>query len=141
MFVFILSLIGMINIHFIIQLVFRLLVLSHLFFFHVSSVICRTLLNKDVIEPRGQWPLSKTFNNVFLFKLFILNLWSILIQLFSKDFNVFMGCLLRIVSFCFLSSMIPASWHAMPTCTWFMPLHGPLAKWFGTSLYIWKKNR
>lgn len=135
MFVFILSLIGMIDVRFIIQLVFRLLILSHLFFFHVSSVICRTLLNK---EPRGQWPISKT---MFLFKLFILNLWSILIQLFSKDFNVFMDCHLRIVSFCFLWSMIVASWHAMPTCTWFMPLHGPLAKWFGTSLYIWKKNR
>lgn len=89
---------------------------------------------KMYFEPRGQWPISKT---MFLFKLFILNLWSILIQLFSKDFNVFMCCHLRIVSFCFLSSMIAASWHAMPTCTWFMPLHGPLAKWFGTSFYIW----
>lgn len=90
---------------------------------------------KMYFEPRGQWPISKT---MFLFKLFILNLWSILIQLFSKDFNVFMGCHLRIVSFCFFSSnMIAASWHAMPTCTWFMPLHGPLVKWFGTSFYIW----
>lgn len=140
MFVFILSLIGMINIRFIIQLVLRHLILSHLFFFHVSSVICRTLLNKDVFWTT--WPVATFQNNVFLFKLFILNLWSVLIQLFSKDFNVFMDCHLRIVSFCFFSSnMIAASWHAMPTCTWFMPFHGPLAKWFGTSLYIWKKNR